>query len=151
MDIECTVTKHEQQMGCLFSAQINYSLPQKSKRKKCILCGHTYRKSGKKIYNVPLEVGSITGFSGKEKHDEMFFTFSSMVIPSTSFRLDLTQEKPEAKVFKETAIKGFDSADYSVEQVFYPSKDGTKIPMFIAYRYELLRPFMNIAIGIGYC
>ena len=58
-----------------------------------------------------------------------------MVIPSTSFRLDLTQEKPEAKVFKETAIKGFDSADYSVEQVFYPSKDGTKIPMFIAYRY----------------
>ena len=37
MDIECTVTKHEQQMGCLFSAQINYSLARKNKRKKCYL------------------------------------------------------------------------------------------------------------------
>jgi len=107
-------------------------------------------ESGKKIYNVPLEVGSITGFSGKEKHDEMFFTFSSMVIPSTSFRLDLTQEKPEAKVFKETAIKGFDSADYSVEQVFYPSKDGTKIPMFIAYRKDFKKDGSMPCMLYGY-
>ena len=54
--------------------------------------------TGAFLYNIPIDVGSVTGFSGQSWDTEMFFTFSSMVVPSTIYRLDLTQEKPEPKV-----------------------------------------------------
>jgi len=53
-------------------------------------------------------------------------------------------------VFNETAIKGFKSSDYSVEQVFYPSKDGTKIPMFIAYRNDFKKDGSMPCMLYGY-
>jgi len=106
--------------------------------------------TGAFLYNIPIDVGSVTGFSGQSWDTEMFFTFSSMVVPSTIYRLDLTQEKPQPKVYKETAIQGFSASDYSVEQVFYPSKDGTKIPMFIAYRKDFVKDGTQPCMLYGY-
>ena len=54
------------------------------------------------------------------------------------------------QVFKETAISGFNTSDYSVEQVFYPSKDGTKIPMFIAYRKDFVKDGSQPCMLYGY-
>ena len=74
-------------------------------------------ESGGFLYNVGLDVGSVMSYSGREKHSEMFFGFSSMTVPSTIYRLDLSADKPQAKVFRETEIKGFDSSLFKVEQV----------------------------------
>jgi len=105
---------------------------------------------GKLLYNVKLDVGSIVGYSGKESHTEIFFAFSSMITPSTIYRLDVSQENPTPEVYKETEIKGFDSSNYKVEQEFYQSKDGTRIPMFIASRKDAKRDGSMPCLLYGY-
>ena len=58
---------------------------------------------------------------------------------SVSYRVDMTKSPPDVQVLRETEIPGFDRSHYNVEQVFYNSKDGTRVPMFIASRKDLKR------------
>ena len=53
--------------------------------------------------------------------------------------MDMTKSPPDVQVLRETEIPGFDRSHYNVEQVFYNSKDGTRVPMFIASRKDLKR------------
>lgn len=76
-------------------------------------------------------LGSIGGLSGHKKQRQMFFKFTSFTYPGTIFTYDL--ETQEQKVFKETVIEGFQASAFVTKQVFFPSKDGTKIPMFIIH------------------
>ena len=74
-------------------------------------------------------VGSASAFSGEPDDTETFYSFSSFNVPGTIFRLDI--ESGEQSVFKQ-ADAPFVSEDFVVEQVFYESKDGTRVPMFIS-------------------
>lgn len=105
---------------------------------------------GSLLYNVALDVGSIVGYSGKEKHSELFFAFSSMITPSIIYRLDLQRTNPQPEVFKKTEMKGFDSSKYKLDQVFYESKDGTRVPMFIASRKDAKRDGSAPCLLYGY-
>ncbi|MDI1335643.1 MAG: prolyl oligopeptidase family serine peptidase [Lacunisphaera sp.] len=79
-------------------------------------------------------IGSVTGISGKFKDPELFVGFSSFLAPGTTLRHDLGTGKTETH--GETKV-AFDASQYEVKQVFFPSKDGTKIPMFIVHRKGL--------------
>lgn len=74
-------------------------------------------------------VGSASAFSGEPDDMEAFFSFSSFNRPGTIFRLDI--ESGEQEIFKQ-ADAPFNSEDFIVEQVFYESKDGTRVPMFVS-------------------
>ena len=73
-------------------------------------------------------IGSATGFGGKRTDTETFYSFSSFATPPSIFRFDLLTG--ESTLLRQAKVK-FNPDDYLVEQVFYSSKDGTKVPMFI--------------------
>lgn len=79
-------------------------------------------------------VGSAGGFGGEPEDEETFFSFESFNQPPAIYRYDIA--KDEQSVFKEPQTP-FEPGEYDVAQVFYPSKDGTKIPMFIAHKKGL--------------
>ncbi|MDI1250165.1 MAG: prolyl oligopeptidase family serine peptidase [Lacunisphaera sp.] len=79
-------------------------------------------------------IGSVAAISGRHDEDEMFFNFTSFVFPTTNYRCDLATGKVE--VFQAPQV-AFDPALYETKQVFYPSKDGTRVPMFITARKGL--------------
>lgn len=79
-------------------------------------------------------IGNAGGFSGAPDSAEMFYGFSSFNRPGTIYRYDVASG--ESTVFVEPKVD-FDAEDYRVEQRFYESKDGTRVPMFIVRREDL--------------
>ena len=83
--------------------------------------------------NLP-GIGTANGFAGKFDDPETFFTYTSFDTPPTVNRLDVGTG--EVTVFRKPEV-GFDSDDYVVKQVFYTSKDGTRVPMFISHHEDV--------------
>ena len=100
------------------------------------------------IRNVDLPgIGSAFGFGGKRADKETFYSFTSFTTPSTIYRYDV--ESGKSTVFRQPKVD-FNPADYVTEQIFYPSKDGTKIPMFLTYRKGLVKDGSNPTYLYGY-
>lgn len=88
--------------------------------------------SGKIDREVELPaLGSAGGFSGNKDDTFLFYTFTSFTYPPTIYKYDIASGKSE--IFRKSEVK-FIPEEYETKQVFYPSKDGTKIPMFIVYK-----------------
>jgi prolyl oligopeptidase len=79
-------------------------------------------------------IGAVTALEGEGDDSEAFYTFESFNLPPQVYRLDVSTGR--STVFKQ-AKASFDSSQYIVRQVFYASKDGTRVPMFIAHRKDL--------------
>ena len=92
-------------------------------------------------------IGSVAGFSGKPEDTETFYQFTSYTVPGTIYRLDL--ETGKSTVFKEPEV-AFDPAEYETKQVFFRSKDGTRVPMFITHRRGLKLDGSNPTLLYGY-
>lgn len=91
-----------------------------------------YALDGTLVREVELPgIGSVGGFAGKRYDTETFCTFTSFTTPNTIYRYDLTTG--ERQLFRQPQVD-FDPEAYQTQQVFYPSKDGTKIPMFITHK-----------------
>ncbi|GAB6024282.1 hypothetical protein CHUAL_008975 [Chamberlinius hualienensis] len=88
-------------------------------------------QTGEFVSSLPLEVGSVAGFFGRKELNEIFYHFYSFLTPGIIYRCDLTDQPFQPQVFKKTTVPGFDPSNFKVEQVFYSSNDGTKIPMYI--------------------
>ncbi|HMJ18468.1 MAG TPA: prolyl oligopeptidase family serine peptidase [Gemmatimonadaceae bacterium] len=73
-------------------------------------------------------IGSVNEIHGKQGDDELFYSFTSFLYPTTIYRYDLNSRKNE--VFRSPKV-AFDPSRYETRQVFYTSKDGTRVPMFI--------------------
>ncbi len=98
--------------------------------------------------DVPLPtLGSLAGITGQRRDRDMFYAFTSFLYPTTIFRYDFATARSE--VFKAPEI-AFDPSGYVTEQVFYTSKDGTRIPMFLTYRNGLRRDGSNPTYLYGY-
>ncbi|XP_067863012.1 prolyl endopeptidase-like isoform X2 [Heptranchias perlo] len=106
--------------------------------------------TGDFLKDLPLDVGSIAGYSGRKKNTEIFYQFTSYLTPGIIYHCDLTKEILEPKVFREVEIKGFNFSEYQTVQVFYPSKDGTKIPMFIVHKKGIKRDGSHPVFLHGY-
>ena len=107
-----------------------------------------YDRDGKPLGTVPLPgVGSAGGFGGRRTDTETFFSFTNVQTPGTIYRLDLKTMTPT--VYRQPKL-AFDPERFETVQVFYPSKDGTKIPMTISYRKGLKRDGNNPTLLYGY-
>lgn len=103
---------------------------------------------GNKIRNIELpEVGTAGGFYGKKKQKQIYYSFSNQKTPSTIFELDLASGKSD--VYSKSQVK-FDSDAYVSKQVFYTSKDGTKVPMIITHKKGIELDGENPTILYGY-
>ena len=96
--------------------------------------------------NLP-GIGTASGFAGKFDDPETFFAYTSFDTPTTVNRLDV--ETGEVTVFRKPEV-GFDSDDYVVKQVFYSSKDGTRVPMFIAHHVDVEPDGQTPTLLFGY-
>ncbi|XP_010471763.1 PREDICTED: prolyl endopeptidase-like [Camelina sativa] len=94
-------------------------------------------KSGSLLHQLPLDIGSVSDVSARRKDNSFFFSFTSFLTPGVIYKCDLANESPEVKVFREVTVPGFDREAFQATQVFYPSKDGTKIPMFIVAKKNI--------------
>ena len=79
-------------------------------------------------------LGAASGFGGKRKDKETFYSFASFTSPPTIYRYVIDDE--QSTVFRAPNVD-FSPDDYTTEQVFYDSKDGTRVPMFISYKKGL--------------
>ena len=92
-------------------------------------------------------IGSAGGFDGRRTHDETFYTFSSFNQPPSIYRYDLKSGK--STLFRQAKVD-FNPEDFEVKQVFYNSKDGTRVPMFIAHKKGLQLDGKNPTLLYGY-
>ncbi|MEA5469386.1 prolyl oligopeptidase family serine peptidase [Spirulina sp. 06S082] len=92
-------------------------------------------------------IGSTRGFMGKREDTETFYAFTSFTTPTTIYHYDIVTGK--STLFRKPKVD-FNSDEYVVEQVFYPSKDGTKIPMFLTYKKGIKQDKNNPTYLYGY-
>jgi prolyl oligopeptidase len=92
-------------------------------------------------------IGTAGGFNGKRTDGETFYSFSSFATPPSTYKYDLATGK--STLLRQAKVK-FDPSEYEVKQVFVPSKDGTKVPMFVAHKKGIKLDGTNPTLLYGY-
>ncbi|WP_353159869.1 prolyl oligopeptidase family serine peptidase [Myroides odoratus] len=91
-----------------------------------------YDYAGKEIRTIELPgIGTASGFGGKKEDTTLYYSFTNYITPGTIYALDV--KDGVSKVYEQPKVK-FDATQYESKQVFYTSKDGTKVPMIITYK-----------------
>jgi len=107
-----------------------------------------YDRNGKHVRDVELPgIGSAGGFGGRQKDTETFYSYSSFNAPPTIYRYDMKTGK--STLFRQAKVK-FNPEDFEVKQVFFNSKDGTKVPMFIVHKKGIKLDGSNPTLLYGY-
>ncbi|ETZ23439.1 prolyl oligopeptidase family protein [Pedobacter sp. V48] len=107
-----------------------------------------YDMDGKMEHEIKLPgIGTAVGFGSKKKELELFYTFTSYVYPTTIFKYSVTTGQSED--YKKPGID-FDPSKYESKQIFYTSKDGTKVPMIITYKKGIVLNGKNPTVLYGY-
>lgn len=107
-----------------------------------------YNKKGELIRDISLPgVGTAGGFGGKKEQTTVYYSFTNYKTPGTTYSFDV--QSGESKVYRKSGIE-FNSDKYTSEQVFYTSKDGTKVPMIITYKSDIKLDGSNPTILYGY-
>jgi prolyl oligopeptidase len=96
---------------------------------------------------TPPGLGAIAGPSGRYDRQDVFYTFTSPLYPSTVFRFDVATG--QSTPFEPPKLT-FDSSRYTTERVFFSSKDGTRVPMFITHKKDLKKDGANPTMLYGY-
>ena len=110
---------------------------------------YIYDRRGKLENEITLPApGTVSGFGGEKADKETFYSFTTLNYPPTIFRYDIASHK--TTLFRAPEIPGFAAGDYQSEQVFFKSKDGTRIPMFLVYKKGLKRDGKNPTLLYGY-
>ncbi len=92
-------------------------------------------------------IGSVSGFGGKQQDTETFYSFTGFTTPTTIYRYDL--KTGTSALFRQPTV-GFNPQDYETRQVFYASKDGTQVPMFIVHKKGIKLDGSNPTYLYGY-
>ncbi len=104
--------------------------------------------TGDRLRQIPLPgLGSVSGFGGKRSDTETFYSFTSFTTPTTIYRYNLVNG--ESTLFRQPQVE-FTPDDYQTQQVFYPSKDGTQVPLFISHKKGLKLDGQNPTYLYGY-
>ena len=109
---------------------------------------YTLDNKGNKTGEIKFPTFGSAGFSTSKKSPEILYSFSSFTYPSSIYSLD--SKTLESRLVHSTKVEGLNSDDYVTEQIFYTSKDGTKIPMFITYKKGLEKNGKNPVYLYGY-
>ncbi len=95
-----------------------------------------FQPDGKPLGEVQLpQIGTIAGIGGKWNRKEVFFKFSSFTMPDSVYQIDLVSRS--TTLWGKVEAPGIDPAQYEVKQVWFNSKDGTRVPMFVFYKKGL--------------
>ncbi|GAB6394974.1 MAG: prolyl oligopeptidase family serine peptidase [Bacteroidales bacterium] len=108
---------------------------------------YVYTLAGKREHEITLPALGSVSFSGDKDDKETFYGFTSFTYPQTIFKYDIDKNESEVYIAPKVA---FNPADYTTEQVFYPSRDGTEIPMFLTYKKGLRKNGANPTLLYGY-
>lgn len=104
--------------------------------------------TGKRLYEVEFPgLGTVGGFSGDKDEKEAFYVFTSFTFPSTIYKYNVDTNTSE--LYRKSDVK-FNPEDFVTEQVFFTSKDGTKVPMFLTYKKGLKKDGNNPTLVYGY-
>ncbi len=107
-----------------------------------------YDLKGRFVRNVDLPgIGTANGFGGKRKDKETFYAFTSFISPTTVYRYD--PQAGTSSIFRQPKVD-FDATQFETKQVFYHSKDGTRIPMFLTYKKGLKLDAQNPTLLYAY-
>ncbi len=110
---------------------------------------YVYSLDGKLENEIKLPgLGAASGFDGRPDDKFVFYTFNSFNFPPTIYKYDIATKK--SSVFRQPEIPGFRNSDYETKQVFYTSKDGTRVPMFLVYKKGLKLDGNNPTLLYGY-
>ena len=93
-------------------------------------------------------LGSVSGFGGNIDDTSLFYTFTSFTYPTSIFRYEVAARK--SSLFRAPQIPGLDTNQYETRQVFFTSKDGAKVPMFLVHKKGLVLDGNNPALMYGY-
>ena len=109
---------------------------------------YQYDYAGKQVREVALPaIGSVGGFDGREEDSELSYTLVNYTAPATIYKYDIASG--ESTLYKAPEVN-FDPELFTTEQVFYTSKDGTKVPMFITRRKDMKRDGKNPCLLYAY-
>lgn len=107
-----------------------------------------FNYNGKLIREIQLPgKGTASGFSGKDSEKNIYFSFGNYIMPASTYKINV--DTGETSLYYRPNVK-FNSDNYVSEQVFYTSKDGTKIPMMISYKKGIKLDGKNPTILYGY-
>jgi prolyl oligopeptidase len=108
-----------------------------------------FELNGKKLADVPLPaIGNIFSASGRYDRNEIFFGFQSFTVPPSIYRVDLSDVK--STLWAKVDAPSIDGSAYDVQQVWYNSKDGTKVPMFVVSKKGIEKNGKNPTLLTGY-
>lgn len=98
------------------------------------------------------DIGSISSVTARKSDSSFFFSFSSFLYPGVIYSVNLLESDltKQSTIFRKIVLPGFDSNLFTTHQVFYPSKDGTKIPMFIVHKKDMRLDGSNPTWLYGY-
>ncbi|MEG1403287.1 prolyl oligopeptidase family serine peptidase [Bacteroides sp.] len=108
---------------------------------------YVYDLDGKLIQEIKLPSLGSVGFSGDKDDKECFFGFTSFTTPGATYKYDV--DKNSYELYRAPNVK-FNADDFVTEQVFFASKDGTKVPMFLTYKKDLKKDGTNPVFLYGY-
>jgi len=109
---------------------------------------YIFDMNGNKLDDLNLPgIGTLAGFNGEKDDNIAFYGFTSFTFPSTIFKYDI--DKNESTIYRNPEID-FDASEYVTRQVFYKSKDGTKVPMFIVHKKGIEMDGKNPTLLYGY-
>ena len=104
--------------------------------------------NGSFLHDVTLPgIGTVSGFRGKKDHTETFYTFTSFTVPSETYRYDIATNT--STLLRSSEVK-FNPDEYETRQVWYKSKDGTSVPMFIVHKKGITMDGNNPTYLYGY-
>ncbi|RPE12098.1 S9 family peptidase [Chitinophaga lutea] len=107
-----------------------------------------YDRTGKLERKIDLPgIGTASGFGGKAEDKTLFYSFTSFVAPATTYKYDIASGQSD--VFRKTEVK-FNPAEYETKQVFFTSKDGANVPVFLSYKKGIKLDGSNPVLLYGY-
>lgn len=108
---------------------------------------YVFDLDGKMKHEIHFPTFGAVGINGRYDEPEIFYAFTSFTFPTTIYRYDI--ENNESEVFRAPKVD-FNPEDYVTEQVFFNSKDGTRVPMFLTYKKNLKMNGKNPTYMYGY-
>ncbi len=131
--LKCVIPEHEKNLLQGVTTAGGYLFAHYLENAQSKICQFDY--SGKLVREVKLPaIGTVSGFSGREEETELYYTFTNYTTPASSYKYDIATG--ESTLYKRPDV-AFDPERFTTEQVFFTSKDGTRVPMFVTHRKDM--------------